>query len=96
MNQIRHHTFDFFPLISSNYMADRGWGARRVLPILENLVKCFNKYIRIIYNWHTLCLNANTAVKVVLKNSLLAFFSFRKNIFLVYSTHLLSKPLFIL
>lgn len=49
-----------------------------MLHILENLERCFNKYIRIIYNWHTLCLNANTAVKVVLKNSLLAFFSYRR------------------
>lgn len=79
-----------------DYTADKDWGTRRVLRILENLVKCFNKYIRIIYNWHTLCLNANTAVKVVLKNSLLAFSSYRRNISLVYTTLLLSKPLFIL
>lgn len=63
---------------------------------LESWKKCSNKYIRIIYNWHTLCLNANTAVKVVLKNSLLAFSPYRRNTPLVYTTHLLSKPLFIL
>lgn len=87
-----------FDILSNlgGYVADKDWGMRRVLHILENLAKCFNKYIRIIYNWHTLCLNANTAVKVVLKNSLLAFSSYRRNISLVYTTFLLSKPLFIL
>ena len=87
--------FDFFHtyvIIS----ADKNWGARRVLHILENLVRCFNKSIRIVYNWHTLCLDANTAVKVALKNSLLAFFSYRRNISLVYTPLLLSRPLFIL
>lgn len=80
-----------------DYFVDRSWGLRRILHVLENLEeKGFNKYIRIIYNWHTLCLNANTAVKVVLKNSLLAFSPHRRNIPLVYTTHLPSKPLFIL
>lgn len=69
---------------------------KEMLHVVENPVKCCNKYIRIIYNWHTLCLNANTAVKVVLKNSLLAFSAHRRNISLVYTTPLLSKPLFIL
>lgn len=72
-------------------------GSEKNTPCLrESWKKCFNKYIRIIYNWHTLCLNANTAVKVVLKNSLLAFPPYRRNIPLVYTTRSLSKPLFIL